>query len=473
LKASTQDFRRKSTETLHDLKIQGNLSGLYPGFHSARIAASESTEDWENMRDRAKLIKEHTLNNLDKYLEMLESNILKSGGKVHFAETADDASNYVIALAESKGVKTVIKSKSMLSEEMSLNEELQKHGIEPYETDLGEYIVQLAEETPYHIIAPAIHKSTKDVSELFEDKLGMSKTSNIEQLAMEARSQLRSKFIQADMGITGGNFLVADTGTVALVSNEGNGRMCTSMPKIHVAIVGMEKVIPSINDLGMFLRLLIRSATGQWISSYVTTISGPRKPEDIDGPEEFHLVIVDNGRSKLLADPKLRESLCCLRCGACLNACPVYRKVGGHSYGWVYPGPIGAIVSPILTGLNKGKDLPFASSLCGACKEACPVNINIPRMLLYMRNQVTDGENYPSERGVGFFERIVASVFSTVLMHPKIFSKLTGTYRLFAKFIHPLKRPFPRSWKKSRSSPILAEKNFVTQWESELKSEIK
>ena len=350
---------------------------------------------------------------------------------------------------------------------------MEKHGIEPYETDLGEYIVQLAEETPYHIIAPAIHKSAEDVSELFVDKLGMVPTSNIEQLTSEARAQLRDKFVEADMGITGGNFLVADTGTVALVSNEGNGRMCTSMPKIHVAIVGMEKVIPSINDLGMFLWLLIRSATGQWISSYVTTISGPSKAEDIDGPEEFHLVIVDNGRSKLLADPNLREALCCLRCGACLNACPVYRKVGGHSYGWVYPGPIGAVVSPILTGLKQGKDLPFASSLCGACKEACPVNIDIPRMLLYMRNQMTDGDNYPDQKNVGLLERGITFFAAAILLRPHLSGNLGRLFRFFAKLFPPLSRPFPRSWRKSRNSPELAEKDFISQWQSSLKSEIK
>ena len=279
-----------------------------------------------------------------------------------FADTAKDASEYVTKLAKSRGVKSVVKSKSMLSEVMSLNHHLEIQGIEPIETDLGEYIVQLAGETPYHIIAPAIHKSSEEVAALFSEKIGTEPTLVIEDLTEVARKQLREKFISADMGITGGNFMVADTGTLALVSNEGNGRMCTSMPRIHVGIVGMEKVIPSITDLGLFLRLLIRSATGQWISSYVTTVSGPKRSKDIDGPEEFHLVIVDNGRSRILADPVLRESLYCLRCGACLNACPVYRKVGGYSYGWVYPGPIGAVISPMLTGLSRGKDLPFEST---------------------------------------------------------------------------------------------------------------
>ena len=250
---------------------------------------------------------------------------------------------------------------------------------------------------------------------MFADKLGSDRSADIEELGREARRQLRSKFMAAGMGISGANFLVAESGTVGLVTNEGNGRMCTSMPKVHVAVAGMEKVIPSLEDLGMFLRLLIRSATGQMISSYVTTVTGPRRDEEEDGPEEFHLVIVDNGRSRILADPEMREALTCLRCGACMNACPVYRKVGGHAYGWVYPGPIGALVSPMLTGLSAGKDLPYASTLCGACKEACPVNIDIPRMLLYMRKELTQGDNYPDERSASAAESAAMKGWRTAM----------------------------------------------------------
>ena len=466
MKPVTKNFDMKSKETLLDPQIQKNLAGLYGGFHSARIKASSDTADWEELQTKGREIKKHVINHLDQYLELLESNVISSGGNVHFAETAEDATKYVINLARKKGVRTVVKSKSMLSEEMSLNEELIKYGIDPYETDLGEYIVQLAEETPYHIIAPAIHKSRQEVSKLFADKIGTNHTENIETLTSEARDQLRDKFIQADMGITGGNFLVAETGTLALVSNEGNGRMCTSMPPIHVAIVGMEKIIPSMEDLGTFLRLLIRSATGQWISSYVTMVSGPRGSTDIDGPEEFHLVIVDNGRSKMLADPHLREALYCLRCGACLNACPVYRKVGGHSYGWVYPGPIGSIVSPILTGLSDAKDLPFASSLCGACKEACPVKIDIPRMLLYLRNQLAEGKDYPDQQSVGLGERVVSKFLSSLLSNSKAVGFLLRSANLIATIAPFVRKPFPPSWTKSRESPTLAKKTFVDQWVS-------
>ena len=291
---------------------------------------------------------------------------------------------------------------------------------------------------------------------------------DIEELTREARRQLRAKFMAAGMGISGANFLVAESGTVTLVSNEGNGRMCTSMPKVHIAISGMEKVVPSLEDLGLFLRLLIRSATGQMLSSYVTTITGPRGTEEEDGPEEFHLVIVDNGRSRLLADEHLREALLCLRCGACLNACPVYRKVGGHAYGWVYPGPIGAIVSPMLTGLSEGKDLPYASTLRGACKEACPVRIDIPRMLLYMRKELTQGDNYPSEKSVDGAERMAmkawrASVSSGGAMQAANWVGRVGQ-SLISGTPGTSKLPGPLSgWSDHRDVPELKE-SFRSRW---------
>jgi len=377
----------------------------------------------------------------------------------------------VVNLAKERGIELVIKGKSMVSEEMALNHRLEEEGIEPVETDLGEYIVQLAEETPFHIIAPAIHKSRGEVSELFVEKLNVPMYDNIEDLTREARDQLRQKFVDAGMGITGANFIVAETGTVTLVTNEGNGRMCTSMPKIHVAITGMEKVVPSIEDLGLFLRLLIRSATGQRISSYVTTVTGPRGEDEVDGPEEFHLVIVDNGRSKMLADPNLREALYCLRCGACLNACPVYRKVGGHAYGWVYPGPIGAIVSPMLTNLSEAKDLPYASTLCGACKEACPVKINIPRMLLYLRKELTQGETYPEHKSISMTESTAvkgwrASVSSSFMMK---LSNLGGRLLQlpFVRGGRIDRLPSPLSgWTKHRKFPAIASKPFRTRWKN-------
>ncbi|HIM91476.1 MAG TPA: iron-sulfur cluster-binding protein [Dehalococcoidia bacterium] len=471
MQSHTKDFRQGAGAALSDPKIQANLEGLYNGFHQARIDASDQTPDWEALQDKGRAIKAHTLDNLAYYLEMVERNVIASGGHIYFARDAEAASNYVVNLAKERGIELVIKGKSMVSEEMALNHRLEEEGIEPVETDLGEYIVQLAEETPFHIIAPAIHKSRGEVSELFVEKLNVPMYDNIEDLTREARDQLRQKFVDAGMGITGANFIVAETGTVTLVTNEGNGRMCTSMPKIHVAITGMEKVVPSIEDLGLFLRLLIRSATGQRISSYVTTVTGPRGEDEVDGPEEFHLVIVDNGRSKMLADPNLREALYCLRCGACLNACPVYRKVGGHAYGWVYPGPIGAIVSPMLTNLSEAKDLPFASTLCGACKEACPVKINIPRMLLYLRKELTQGETYPEHKSVSMAESTAvkgwrASVSSSFMMR---LSNLGGRLLQlpFVRGGRIDRLPSPLSgWTKHRKFPAIASKPFRTRWKN-------
>ena len=469
MKPKTEQFKSGAAAALKNKRVQANLQGLYSGFHYAREQAAKATPGWEQMRDRARAIKVHTMDYLDYYLEMVETNVTKAGGRVFFARDAEAANRYVVDLAHSKGVKTAIKSKSMLSEEMGLNHRLEEEGIEPVETDLGEYIIQLADETPFHIIAPAIHKSREEVSALFQEKLGTPYYHKIDDITREARSQLRNKFLNAEMGITGANFVVAETGSLVLVTNEGNGRMCTSMPRIHVAITGMEKIIPSMDDLGLFLRLLIRSATGQKISSYVTAVTGPRRDDDEDGPEEFHLVIVDNGRSRLLADPELREALYCLRCGACLNACPVYRKVGGHAYGWVYPGPIGAVISPVMTGMSDAKDLPFASTLCGACREACPVKINIPRMLLYLRKELTEGETYPEEKSVSLWERLAMKGWRFVFANAVTLGVASRTGRLLQGVLlrrEGLTRLLPplSAWTRFRSLPVIARKPFHKRW---------
>lgn len=469
MQPKTKEFNSASAAALNDDKIQANLLGLYGGFHQARLDASRATPNWDALQDRGRAIKAHTLENLDFYLQMAEESVKGAGGKVFFAKDSDEATRYVTELALAKGVKTAIKSKSMVSEEMGLNEILEAAGIETVETDLGEYIIQLAGETPFHILAPAIHKSREDVSQLFQDKLNAPRYTNIDDLGREARNQLRRKFIAADMGITGANFIVAETGTLVLVTNEGNGRMCTSMPRIHVAITGMEKVVPSLEDMGIMLRLLIRSATGQRISSYVTTVTGPRLSDDEDGTEEFHLVIVDNGRSRLLADPELREALYCLRCGACLNACPVYRKVGGHSYGWVYPGPIGAVVTPALTNMSDAKDLPYASSLCGACKEACPVKINIPRMLLYLRRQLAEGDTYPQHKTSTIGERLAAKGLRMAASGEFTMGVANSLGRLLSRQMQKAsqnaKRASPiTAWARYRSLPMLAKRPFRKRW---------
>lgn len=465
----TKNFKKTAAVTLRDDHVLGNLAALYDRYHQARDATTRALPDWEELRERGRAVKAHTLENLDYYLELLEKNVTAAGGRIFFARDHETASRYIVDLARSKGVKLVIKGKSMVAEELELNDRLSEADIEPVETDLGEYILQLAGDIPFHILAPAIHKSQEDISELFQEKLSTPKHARAGDLTREARAQLRQKFIAADMSVTGANFMVAETGTVVLLTNEGNGRMCTSMPKVHVAVAGMEKVIPSIDDLGIMLRLLARGATGQPISTYLTTINGPRRSEEEDGPEEFHLVIVDSGRSRLLADPSLREVLYCLRCSACLNACPVYRKVGGHAYGWVYSGPIGAIVSPMLTGLSDGKDLPYASSLCGACREACPVKINIPRMLLYLRKELAEGGSYPRERNAPVMERIAMKGWRFTVANTLTLGLANWAGRLLQR---PLARrgwlgwlPPPLSaWTRHRRFPAIAARPFRDRW---------
>jgi L-lactate dehydrogenase complex protein LldF len=469
MKPRTKEFKQAVVAAIGNKQVQANLDGLYRGFHQARDQAAEETPGWESMRDRARDVKAHTLDNLDYYLEMTERNVVAAGGNVFFATDAESATRYVIELARSRGVRIVIKGKSMLSEEMGLNQRLEEEGIESVETDLGEYIIQLADETPFHIIAPAIHKSRQEVSNLFQEKHKTSPHDDIAELTAEARVHLRDKFTRADMGITGANFVVAETGTVVLVTNEGNGRMCTSMPRIHVAIMGMERVVPSIEDMGLFLRLLVRSATGQRLSSYVTTVTGPRAEGAEDGPDEFHMVVVDNGRSRLLASLELREALYCIRCGACLNACPVYRKVGGHAYGWVYPGPIGAIVSPMLTSLSDARDLPHASTLCGNCREVCPVRIDMPRMLLHLRKEIATGETYPGDRSAPLSERLAIKLWRMSVSSPFAMGVANRLARLA---LLPLRSGgsvarLPGSlggWTRYRDLPAIASRPFRARW---------
>ena len=475
MKPTTTEFRSIASNALADVRLQQAHEVVYNGFHRARISAAADTQEWESQRTLGKAIKDHTIANLDYYLDMLADNVEKNGGKVYFAHDAEDANAYVRSVAEQNDVKTVIKSKSMVSEEMGLNHVLEADGIEVVETDLGEYIVQLAGEAPYHIIAPAIHKSKEQVADLLAEESNSERRKTAEGMTRQAREMLREVFQRADMSVTGANFAVAQTGSIVLVTNEGNGRMATSMPRIHVAAMGMEKLIPSVADLSAMLRILIRSATGQRISCYVTMVNGPRAADEEDGPEEFHLVIMNNGRDRLLRDPSLREALNCIRCGACMNSCPVYRKVGGHSYGWVYPGPIGSIVSPVLTGLKDGSNLPAASSLCGACHEACPVKINIPRMLLELRSQTAQGVPDPEQRASGIGERMTWKAWQKGMMSRKRFDAGSALGKLVAA---PLKRdgwlkraPGPISgWTQSRDFPAPAKKSFGQQFAERRKS---
>ena len=340
--------------------------------HRASAVAPELLPDYQDLRTAAHEMKRHTIEHLDYYIEQFERKVEAHGGKVVYCSEAKDVADFVLELAKKRGAHLIVKSKSMTTEEIDLNERLEHHHLESVETDLGEYILQLAHQRPYHIVAPALHMTRYEVADIFTERLGVDREVIIEKQTKIARAVLREKFLAADIGISGANFLVADSGAVVIVENEGNARLTTSAPRIHIAIAGIEKLLPRALDLPLFLKLLGRSATGQALTVYTSFLSGPRRGEEIDGPDEFYVVLLDNGRTKLLADPEKRESLFCIRCGACLNHCPVYRKIGGHNYPWIYSGPIGKIITPQFHGVMQDPWLPFASSLCGACAEVCP-----------------------------------------------------------------------------------------------------
>ena len=440
-----------------------------------RKASADSLPDFEHLRDRANAIKRHTVDHLDYYLEELESNVVAHGGHVVWCETGEEVADFILSLAKQRGARLIVKSKSMTTEEIDLNERLEHHGLEAVETDLGEYILQLAHERPYHIVAPALHKTRFDVADLFSERLGVEREVVIENQTRIARRVLREKFLAADIGITGANFLVADSGAVVVVENEGNARLSSSAPRIHVAIAGIEKVIPRAQDLPIFLKLLGRSATGQPLTVYTSILAGPRRVGEVDGPDEFHLVLLDNGRTKLLADPAKRESLFCIRCGACLNHCPVYRKIGGHNYPWVYSGPIGAIITPQFHGVLRDPWLPYASSLCGACAEVCPVKIDIPRLLLDLRSDVVQARR---NKGSTRVERTAFRAFAWIASHPRVYARLGA----FAALLAPrggdgwLRRPpfflrfgVLRKWTSQRDLPAPAQQSFRQYWRKRMK----
>src|SRR5229473_2618723 len=371
--------------------------------HRASSVGINVLPEYQELRTLAHEIKKHTIEHLDYYLEQLEANLVAHGGKVIYCEDAQQVTDFVLDLAKQRNARLIVKSKSMTTEEIHFNERLERHQLEAVETDLGEYILQLAHQRPYHIVAPALHMTRYDVADVFTKRLGVDKEVVPENQTKIARAVLREKFLQADIGVTGANFLVADSGAVVVVENEGNARLSSSTPKIHIAVAGIEKLIPRAQDLAVFLDLLGRSATGQPLTVYTSFLSGPRRGDEVDGPDEFYLVLLDNGRTKLLTDPEKRQSLYCIRCGACLNHCPVYRKIGGHNYPWVYSGPIGAIITPQFHGVSKDPWLPFASSLCGACAEVCPVKIDIPKLLLKLRAEVTEQQGGSERRGFRLF----------------------------------------------------------------------
>lgn len=386
-------------------------------------------DDWEELRSIASDIKLHTLENLDYYLNVFEEKAQENGINLHWAEISEEACKKVLEISKNHNVRKAVKVKSMVTEEIGLNTVLEKAGIETIETDLGEFIIQLAGTGPSHIIVPAIHLRKEQIAEIFKKKLGVDCPPNATELTEIARTQLRKQFLQADMGISGANFLIAETGTIVIVSNEGNGRFCTSLPDLHVAVVGIDKVIPNWESASLFLKMLTRSATGQKITTYVSFISGINKVTGDYGPKEIHLILLDNSRSKILADPIGRETLKCIRCGCCLNACPIYKNVGGFAYGWFIPGPIGAIFTPQILGTKIAKELPFASSLCGACNEVCPVKVPFTQILVHLRKKIVEGDEKNSSI-LNSFQKFCIYSIKKILITNWLYKLLTNLIRL-------------------------------------------
>lgn len=460
---SASEFRKNVERDLANDELRGNFKGAMSYLMEKRKGAFSDQDELETLREQCKLIKQRCLAKLPHLLEQLESKLLENGIQVHWAETINDANEIIAQLIQSKNGKKVVKGKSMVSEETALNDYLEERDIEILEADMGEYIVQLAKEHPSHIIIPAIHKNKEQVADLFAEKIpGFARTNDVDKLINEGRRVLRDKFKQADVGITGVNFAVAETGTLCLVENEGNGQMCSAVPDMHIAITGIEKVVELLEDVPPLLSLLTRSATGQIISTYFNMITSPRQKDEKDGPEEVHLVLLDNGRSQAFADEELRQTLQCIRCGACMNHCPVYTRIGGHAYGTVYPGPIGKIISPHMLGLKATKDLPTASSLCGACGEVCPVKIPIPKLLVRLRKESVKATSSTAEimKGEGAGRNSIEAIIWKVwaLMH-----KHKAIYRPSMWFATRLRWAMPKKigvWTHVRTAPKIAPKTL-------------
>ena len=454
---TSETFLEKSSLKAADLEHRRKINFNIGRYNAAVPAGKEQFENVHLARERAKNIKWRAIETLDQQLEEFELNFSRRGGKVLWAETAQQAIDEIVKICREKNCKTLVKSKSMVTEEIHLNAAMEAHGIESIETDLGEYIQQLDGEAPYHIVTPAMHKSKEDVAKLFAEKLGTDPNLTPQQLTLVARDILRKKYVQAEVGVTGANFIISDIGGVAVTENEGNARLSCAFPKTHIVIVGIEKMIPSLTDLALFWPLLSTFGTGQKITVYNSIISGPRQPNEADGPVEMYVILLDNGRTNILKNPKQRESLYCIRCGACLNACPIYKNIGGHAYGATYSGPIGSVITPHLQGMADFKHLSFASSLCGNCTEVCAVKINLHELLLDNRSQsVKEGHTSIAERTAWKLWKIAS--LKRGMMN-------IGSGALKNKVVNGLFK----DWTKHRSDLNFSQKTFNQMWREKYK----
>ncbi len=453
MNATEKTFLAKSEIKAGDLDHRRKINFNIAQYDQAYAKGKLQFSDIETARERAKNIKWKAIENLDRYLEQFEARFTARGGKVIWAENTEQAQAAILKICQEKKTRTIVKSKSMVTEEIHLNAFLEENNIQSIETDLGEYIQQLDGEPPYHIVTPAMHKSKEDIARLFQEKLQVKPRLTPAQMTQVAREKLRNKFTTAEIGITGANFIIAETGSIAVTENEGNARLCTAFPKTHIAIVGIEKMIPALKDLSLFWPMLATFGSGKTITAFNTLLSGPRQRAETDGPEEMIVILLDNGRTNILAEADVRESLYCIRCGACLNACPVYKNIGGHAYGTTYSGPIGSVITPHLRGMEQYKHLSYASSLCGACTAACPVKINLHEMLLLNRNKSV--KQHLGSRA----EKLAWLLWKQASLSRKLMNLASGKTK--NKIIG---RMFQKSWGDHRSLPEFAPKSFNERW---------
>ncbi len=464
MQVTAMHFKRKAGENLRNEKLQKALEKLQTKFVDGRAAAIAELPNFPEVRDAAAEIRDKVVRNLDRYLLRFEQEATARGAVVHWAENIEDVNRIVVDIARRHDVHKVVKSKSMVTEECALNDYLASEGVDVLETDLGEYILQLAHEPPSHIVAPVVHKSKEDIADLFEEKHHRPRTTKITEMCREAREILRPGFLAAGMGISGANFIIAETGSVLIVTNEGNGRLTTTLPRVHVAITGIEKVVPTLEDVTTLMRLLPRSATGQSITNYVSVLTGIRGRDDADGPEHFHIILLDNGRTRLLGT-ELQPMLRCIRCGACMNHCPVYQNIGGHAYGWVYPGPMGSVLTPSFVGLENALDLPNASTFCGECAVVCPVKIPLPDLLRHLRTRQMERHLRP------WPERATIRLWSWMAQRPAVYALGTRLVaRMLSLFGGNKKRlrylPGVSGWTRGRDMPAPAGRTFRDLYQS-------